>query len=410
MFTLVKLALRNLRRNRRRTIITVAAVSGGVGLFIASINLGNGTYVDMIDKGVATMAGHVVVQGKGFQEKRDPEIFLADAAKVRAELEALFPDAKVVPRTFLGGLLNSPTNSVGVGVTAIDPVVEPEVSDWETKLVEGAWLDADPSGILVGKALAESLQVGIGDKVVLMAQGEDDVNSRLFRVKGIFRSGSTEADGFLTLIPLAAAEEVHGRPDSVTQLSLHLPDPDDTPAATARVAAALDDPGREVLDWKRALPEIWQLIQVDAQSNNAFLVVMGLMVALGVLNTILMSVMERIREFGVLLALGVTPLRIAAIILLEGLLLGIGSVALGCVLGALLTWPMISVGIDMSAMMGGDNYEMGGVALSTRIFAAWDYTRCGAIAAFGVLFCVLAAIYPALRAARLKPVDAMHHV
>jgi putative ABC transport system permease protein len=168
---LLRLSLRNLFRNRRRSLITISAVSGGIALFFATINLGAGSYEEMIEQGVSSLAGHVVVQGEGYQESRDARIFLEDATRIRAELHALFPEATIVSRIFLGGLLDSPTNSVGVALTGIEPAAEATVSDWEDKVVVGTWLDEDPNGILVGQGLAESLEVGLGDKLVLMAQG-----------------------------------------------------------------------------------------------------------------------------------------------------------------------------------------------------------------------------------------------
>jgi ABC-type lipoprotein release transport system permease subunit len=235
------------------------------------------------------------------------------------------------------------------------------------------------------------------------------VTSHLFRVKGIFRTGSADIDGFFAIVPLASAAEVTGRPDAVTQLSIHLSDSTATPEATTRATAALGGPGVEVLDWQHALPEMWRMIRADASANNAFLGVMGIMVALGVLNTILMSVMERMREFGVLLAVGMTPSRLALLIVFEGLFLGLTSALLGAGLGALLTWPMIVYGIDLSSFMG-ESYELAGLSLSTTIHAAWDWPRMIATAFLSILFCMMAAAYPAWKAARLRPVEAMHHV
>lgn len=409
MFTLLKLAFRNLTRNKRRTIITVAAVSGGLGLFMMSVNLATGMYRDMIDQGISMLAGHVVVQGQGYQQSRDLDTFVPDAEAAMTTLRQEFPEAHVVPRTLISGLLNSTTNSVGVAATAIDPELESRVSDWHDKIVEGEFLDGDDGGIIVGVGLAETLGVELGDKVVMMAQGKDDVSSRLFRVRGMFKTGSSEMDGFFALIPLKASYELTGRPNQVTQVALHLPDPDATAEAHARAQAVLEGPEVEVLDWKQAIPEIWQMVRADSAGNNLFLVVMGIMVAMGVLNTILMSVMERIREFGVMLAVGVTPRQLAGVILLEGLLLGVISSVVGTALGVALSWPIVYSGLDLSSFVGG-NFDMAGVTIDPRIYAAWDYERMAWCVGLAMVFCVVAAIYPARKAAKLKPVEAMHHV
>lgn len=414
MGILMRLALRNLWRNKIRTAITLVAISGGLAMLMFGNNLNHGTYIEMIRTGISQLAGHVVVQGDGWQEDNDPlEYRVANADSVAARLAEAWPDSVVVQRTYMGGLLSSTSNSTGVAITAIQPVEEAKVSDWHTKMVEGEWLEpGDDRGIVLGVKLAETLEVDIGDKVVLMGQGKEDVSSRLFRVRALTRTGSDQVDGFTAIVEISAAQAFLEDPGSCSQVSLHLKNPLQSDDALAAVLEAFPDPeqeGLEVLGWKKAVEAIYQLTVTDRRTNNSMMFIIGLIVALGILNTMLMGVMERMKEFGVMLALGTPPGRLRKLITLEGLLIGLIGTAIGLALGSWVTAYLVENGIDYSAMMG-EQMDMGGVSISTQIYAAWDYTTMTVYCIVAVLLSVAATIYPAWKAGAMKPVESMRHV
>lgn len=409
MWMLLQLAARNVFRNLRRTVITAAAISLGLAMMIMSNNIAYGSYQTMIRTGISTMAGHVVVQGEGYQDDREAQVVVDDAAAAQAQLDALVGDGGlIVPRMFLQGLITSTSGSVSVQATAIDPAREVQVSDWHEKIVDGDFLSDDDGAIVLGRILADSLQVELGDKVVVMVQGREDVSSRLFRVRGLISTGSASADGFLAMITVPAGQALLETPDAVHQLSVHLDDPDDYPAQADAIRAAMPA-SVEVLGWPEALPAIYEMIEMDANQSNAMMFIIGIIVAIGVLNTVLMSVMERVREFGVMLAVGTAPWKLVTMILLEGAILGVVSVALGIALGMLVSWPMITHGIDFSSLMG-DNMEISGISIDTVVYAAVDWERLVIFSLSGVAMTMLATIYPALKAARLQPVESMRHV
>ena len=411
MWMLLKMASRNLRRNLRRTLITMAAISGGLALMLFQDAMGNGSYQEFIRVGVSTMAGHVVVQADGYLDDPEMETRLADADAIESTLESEFPDARVVQRAMVAGLLQSPRNAAGVGVSGIEPSEEREVSDWHEKLVEGEWLGDNPRDIILGTALAETLEVDLGDKVVLMAQGPDEVTSRLFRVKGLMRTGATEADGAFAIAHIDALTELMEAPGSAHQVSVHLSDPSRSDAATAQARRALSSTdGLEILSWQEALPDVVAFIRMDQQSGRVGLLVIGLIVAMGVLNTVLMSVMERIRELGVMLALGVSPRNVASVVILEGVVLGFLSAAVGAALGLAVILPTSQTGLDFGAMMGSEIMEVEGVAISSVIYPTPNWPALFTFCVIAWVFTVLSSLWPAVHAARLKPVDAMRHI
>lgn len=407
---LLQLAVRNLVRNLRRTLITLLAIVGGLVAMVLVVVMQAGQHDDMRRSAISSLAGHVVVQAEGYQEEREATLVLGGAEAVRVALAEGWPGATVTRRLWLDGLLTSPTGSVGVALTCADPAAEAAVTTVEEHVIEGAWLEADDTrGVVLGAPLAKQLGVKVGDKVVFMGQyGQEEVQSRLFRVRGLYRSGAAEIDGAIAFAALAPGQELVGVPDSAHQVALHLPGGEDVDqeAATARgrVAAGLD-----VRTWEEALPELGAMLQVDARSNDVILAVFGVIVAMGVLNTVLMSVMERSRELGVMMALGLRPARLSALVLLEALVLGIVGTTLGMALGCLAAWPMVRDGIDMRAMMG-EAYSAGGAVASSVIYGRYDWVRLSGYAVGGVLFTVLAAVWPARMVARLTPLEAMRRV
>jgi len=405
---LLKLALRNLRRNLRRTLITACAIACGLAMLIVSSGVGDGSHNQMINSGVGAAAGHVVVQGQGWQRTHQAELALPDTPALTRRMQALFPTGHVVPRVFVQGLLNSPAGSVGVGLSAVVPALECQVNELCDNIVAGSYLDGSPQQVVLGQTLARTLHVGPGDKVVLMVQHGGAIESRLLRVSGLFRIGIDEIDGFHAQLPLATAQQLLGLGDNVTQLSLHLADARASDAATAQLRAALPAAGIEVLPWQEALPELYEFVLLDDAGLYLLALIIAAIVAMGIMNTVLMSVLERQREFGVLLALGMTPRRLVTLVLLEALLLGLLSSAGGLALGLLGNWPLAVNGLDYSALAG-ETMEASGVVLRTRIFSQLTDAKVALFVVLAVLMTVLAALYPALKAARLRPVQCLQH-
>jgi ABC-type lipoprotein release transport system permease subunit len=403
----LSLAARNLTRNVRRTLLTALAVAFGLTMMFMTINLQNGQYQEMMRQGISSMAGHVVVEHPKFASEAEPEHVVPGAAALTAAIRAALPDATVSPRIQAGGLLSSTTNSVGVGLRGVDPDAERQVIDLDDKLVKGAWLEAgDDRGIVIGAALADRLGVDLGDKVVFMGQGATgDVESRLFRVAGVFRTGGAELDAFVAISAIGPVQEVLGRPDAVHQVTVHLRDAREADAARAVVSPLVPE-GMATLTWREAMPEMLAFIQMDRTASDIMMSVIGLIVGMGVLNTVLMSVLERTREFGVLLAIGMRPRQIAQLVLAEGLVLGLLGTALGALGGVLISWPIVVHGLDYSAWMG-EAMEMEGIVMSSVMRAAWDPARMARYGLAAVMVTMLSAAYPAWYITRLKPVDAM---
>jgi ABC-type lipoprotein release transport system permease subunit len=401
------LAARNLLRNLRRTLLTGGAIAFGLAMLIVMITMQAGQYREMLDQGISMMAGHVVVEHPDYASEGEAELVVSDVAATVSALESAFPSARITPRMQVGGLLTSPTNSVGIGLRGLDPGVERAVTTVPQQVVDGEWLAADDDrGIVIGVGMAERLTVEVGDKVVFMGQGQGgEVESRLFRVRGLFKTGGAELDGFVGLTTLAATQALNLTPDAAHQIAVHLDDPRQTDAARDAIRPLVPE-GATVLTWSEALPELVAMIEIDRVSSDVISLILALIVGMGVLNTVLMSVLERVREFGVLLGIGMRPRQLAALVMTEGLVLGIVATAVGLVLGTLLSWPLVAYGLDYSAFIG-ESVELEGIVLGAVLEGAYDPFRMGQYAAGTILFTVVSTLYPAWYITRLEPVDAM---
>ncbi len=402
---LLKMASRNLLRNRRRTLITMSAIALGMALMDVTICMQHGAYQDTIRKGVGALAGHVVVQAEGYEATGERDRMVEQSSEVVAKLQAIDPKGLVVRRTFLGGLLTSPTSSAPVAVSAVEPANSQLVGAMDEYLIDGEWISGDRD-IVIGEKLRDSLDIEIGKKVVFMTQAGDEMTSRLFRVKGIFKTGAADQDGFIVLFSLQAAQAVLGRPDAATQVTLHMATPDDWPGAVEQARASIDGSDVEVLSWKEALPDIDAFIKADRAIGQGMISILGIIVAMGVFNTFLMSVLERTREFGVLLSIGMKPSQLARMVLLEGAVLGALSILIGTALGAALIWPMAEYGLDFSESMG-EGMSSGGVVMSTVMYPSYNWPRMIVFGIGGFFLTLIAAIWPAWKVSTMEPVPAM---
>jgi len=393
----------------------MSAIAFGLSLLVVSSALGDGAHNQMIRYGVANQAGHVVIQKKGYQKEGKVELAIKDAKTLRDRLESLVPaDTEIVARVFFQGLLTSPRGATGIAMVGVEPSVEARVGNLDEKIVEGRYLqDSDKKGIVIGKALAETLSVKLGDKLVLMTQRDGEIENVLFRVVGIFVTGMDELDGFYAHAPIQKVQEALGMEGAVSQLSLHLTDARkvDELSENLRQALKADLNQIEILPWQEALPELYEYVVIDDGGLYVLILIIAIVVCFGILNTVLMSVLERTKELGVMLSLGMTPFQVGSLILTESMMLGFFSILLGAGLGALMSWPLVINGIDLGALSGGmeGSLSAGGVPLEMKAYG--DLSLYKVIVFSGVTFglTLIAAIYPTWKAARLHPVEAMRH-
>ncbi|MCB9680161.1 MAG: ABC transporter permease [Alphaproteobacteria bacterium] len=406
----LRLAVRNLWRNTRRTALTVSGIAIAMALMFTSMSIENGTWNAVISAAIQSSAGHVVVQAPGWQVDRDAELVVARGTEVQHALARVWPDATVVRRTFLGGLLTSPTGSSSVSLEGVEPALEAGISLVDDRVVDGAWLSDDDRAIVLGDRLASTLGVGLGDKVVFMTQvSGEDMQSRLYRVGGLLHTGVEMLDSFAAFATVASTQELLPGDDPVHQVAVVWPAIGRSRVDIAPAVQAMD--GRtdvEVLPWNRALPMLEEQARLDGQFSKLMYGFMGLIVAVGLLNTVLMSVMERMKEFGVMLSVGMPPGKLTTMILFEGAILGVMGGVGGVLLSLGPMWWLHTRGLDYGELMADAN-PAGAIAMDPVLRAQPDPSQMAVLVGIGVVMAVLAAAWPARKARLLQPIEALRH-
>ena len=406
------LAWRNLWRNRARTIITLSAISVTYALMLLSYGIGEASYIAMMESAVKSAGGSVLVHADGYWESQGSELVMDDGEALADRLAELPGVTTAVPRVIINGLLSSPRGNAGARVMGIDPAREAKLSDPARFLAHGDFLDGaggEKRPLVLGRGLVDDLGLELGDRVVLTAtdpQGE--MTRALFHLSGIMETGSDMMDGSSAYTTLAAAQAAVGMDGKLTQIGVVLPDDHQRQAARAAVVAAIDGQrGLEILTWDEALPELVGWVEVDYRMNVMFMFLILLVVAFGIANTFLMAVKERIRELGLLAALGMTPGRIARLVLAETLILCAIAIAIGLALGYSAHYYFANTGIELSALSDLD-YEISGVLMEDMALRSRFNAVKWVSATVGVFVLVmLSAFYPAFRATRVEPATAM---
>jgi ABC-type lipoprotein release transport system permease subunit len=361
----------------------------------------------MIESGVSTVSGHVVLRYPRSQEEFDTERLLADASPLSDAVHRLDKGITVCPRLERQALLSSARGSAAVQLVGVIPEAEARVTRLHEQVVRGRYLSGDDDEILVGWDLAAVLDVQPGEKVVAMLQGEHEFVSQLLRVSGIFRTGAAEVDATFAQVALPSAQAMLGHPDAVSELTLHLRSPKEAAEIATSLRQEMDASAVEVLTWKEAVPELRSYIEADRAGNYIFLSIIGFIVAIGILNTMFMAIHERRHEIGLLLALGTPPWVLVWLTLLETWLLSLLSSATGITLGLLATWPVAHWGIDFSSIYG-DSLALAGLQMDTRIFADFRMTQSLLFGLLSIAVSMAAGAWPALRAIHIEPIAAMH--
>ncbi len=355
MNLLIKLAWRSLWRNKRRTIITTVAIALALVLAVFVITLADGMYAKFI-RGVTRMqAGNVTLQHARYLDAPAIDLLVTDVNKWRTAIDRMPEVEKTVAIIVGQGVIASGSGAVGVAVVGVDPGAERSKSPLPEKIVSGSYLaDGDTRKVVIGAVLAKRLEVEVGNKVVVTtndARGE--LVQQMLRVKGIFETKSVEMDGYFVQLPLGFARKVFNiPPDQATQIGVVLRDGDDQAAVLARVERLVAG-AREVaaLPWQKVLPDLASFMAVDKGSNLIFQGIILFLMLFTIFNTIMMSVLERTHEFGVMLAVGTSPARLKAQLLLEATMLGLLGTVVGLGIGGGLSYYFQVHGLDLSSMM-----------------------------------------------------------
>jgi ABC-type lipoprotein release transport system permease subunit len=403
------MAWRNIWRNPRRTILTVCAITFATVLLVFMLSFQFGSYETMINTSVKISTGHLQVQAEKYHEKKSIR-FVIPQPRAIAEIVDRIPGVAAYSfRAQAFSLISSKDRTYGVVVTGIEPQKEAHVSRIKKLVHSGNFLQADDvNQALLGKLLAKNLRVTIGDELTLLGQGRDgSVGATVVRVKGIFSSGIDAFDRSAMQIPLATFQDTFSMDDAVHEVVVIGKSLSDVPHIKARLKSALsalhEGKPLRTLDWQELMPGLRQAIEMDLVSGLIFYGLLIIVVAFSILNTFLMAIFERTREFGVMMAMGTTPRRLTKILLTESMAMTFIGIIAGIGIGIGVTYYFQIHGIDFS----GGSELLSQFGITGRMYPKLSLLSVS-IGPFMVLFFTFfAALYPALKIRRLRPVEAM---
>lgn len=407
-------ACRNVYRSWRRSLVTTLAMAFACAIMILFATLMQGMMYGSERNVVAMNTGDIQIHRQGFRD--DPDIYLQIPATAQLLTALRSAGFHATDRIYTYGLMASNNASSGVQLRGVDIDYEKTVTQVHQHLLEGQWLAAsDKRGVIIGKKLARSLNVEIGGELVFIGQTADGFTANdVFTVRGILKSVSAGIDTSGVFIAKQTLQELISLPDGAHEIALMRKDQKaDLPLATlttkniVRKLAGGSGNTIEVLNWHQLMPVISRFMEIADVQLMVMLSFTYIAVASVIFNAMLMSVFERIHEFGIMKAIGVSPWFISSLVYAETLVQTVLASLLGLCAGAGLSFYLEKHGIDMSAISSG--FSFAGVALDPIWYAHVTAKSLWLPVVFLFVVAAIAVLYPAAKVALLRPLDAIRH-
>ncbi|MCP4112507.1 MAG: ABC transporter permease [Desulfobacteraceae bacterium] len=399
---------RNLWRNKRRSLVVISSIAVGIFVMLLSMGILNGMNNQMVENTIRTSLGHISVHQKGFQD----DMKLQNSFIPSPELQSSLTDIPAyAPRIKIEGMIRSSEASRGVLIMGIDPKREESVTEIYNYMLntEGSSYLSDPGAkeILISKVLADKLDLVLGDKLVLMFQ---DVNKEIIsialKVKGLFQSPIDSFDKFVVFVGIDTLREFTGLGEKISEITIRAENRNRVDAIADFIKQSLEGSDVEVLTWKEMAPNLLRAIALFDSMMYVFFGIIFITVVFSIANTLIMAIMERFREIGVMKSIGTRPLWIGSMVLFEAINLGAVGLIAGTVMGGSVTLLLSITGIDFSFFM--DSVRSLGMGhIIYPALKSMDIIVCTFIV---FTTTIIAAVYPAVKAAMIKPLDALHYI
>ena len=402
----ITIAWRNIWRNPRRTIIILIAVIIGIWSMIFLTSLMRGMLVDLIENGISTLTGDIKIYARGFRSDPALENRIRNAMPLEKKVrESLPADARMATRIRVTAIAQNARHSAGVTLVGIDPAEETGVSFIGKGVSAGEMIrPGNPVDIVVGQALLDKFETQIGNKLILISEdASHDMSSRAFRIRGIYEAELEATEKRFVFVSKSAVRGMLKIGGDASEISVRLDDHDRADAVAEKIAANVDAEAYEVRTWKELKPMLKAYIDLFDGYILLWYLVVFVAMAFGIINTTLMAVLERMREFGLLKALGMRPWRILRLVLIESLFILVMGAAMGNALAFSMVYAIGERGIDLSKFAAGFEYAGMSAVIRPEIFAG-DVLMANAVV---ISLGLIVSAYPAARAALITPVTAM---
>jgi ABC-type lipoprotein release transport system permease subunit len=401
MVQLIRMAFRDLARNRRRSVFSALAVGMGLAMLLLLASFIKGEMGGAIERSIKLQSGHLQVRAATYDESKTSlkwEDLLENPSALADQIAALAPVKVATPRLFASGFVATSDTSAGVRIIGIDPGSIAN-DPYRQGVISGQFLNADDrEGVLVGKPLADKLGLRAGDQLSLSINTSNgDVDTQPFTIRGIYSTATNGFDSVTVFLPIAKAQTFAQAENHASTIFILLKDE----AQTDAVKAALQNPALQVLTWTKMNDIILQTEALSTSYISFFYMIILIITASVIVNTLIMAVYERTREIGILSAIGMKGRRIMAMFLTESAILAVGGILMGLVLGGLIVAYFTQYGFYIG------NMGVTGILIGDTIYTKLTMNDTINLSIASFVVTILAGLLPAVMAARMEPVEAL---
>lgn len=401
---LLKLAWRNLWRNRTRTWLSALVIAIGLVAMIFMDTMMVGMNTNMVKNATDSLMGHAQMHALGFRDEQDVKLTINDLDQALLQLEK-HPDLKARSlRIVTQSMLSSSGGGEPVLSLGVDPEEEQLLSKFDEAIIEGEYLDSvSGQKLILGWKLAEKLELGLGDRLVLTAADAEsgEMVQELFRLSGIFKTGEEKMDASMVLVARKTLQSMLKLEGRIHQIALRYSKLTQDGIPVNPLKKPDDSSKNELLLWTELMPSLYMISQMTDLSMAIMGTILFLIIALGITNTLLMGLYERMFEFGVIKSIGTTPWQAARIMLFEAVCLGFVSIIVGLILALFVTALFANYGIDYTGI------EFSGVTFQEKIYPSYKWSRLVLYPFMSLGFTLLASLYPAFKLWKMLPVEAL---
>ena len=401
---ILAVAWRNIWRSKTRSLVILISICLGLAAGIFNIAFYKGMADQRIDSAIKTEASHIQVHNLKYMNNPDKKFLILNADSIAHVISSVDGVKAVSERIILNTMIQSPTTGAGVKITGVDPEQEKQVTNLYTKLIEGTWFeDGKRNPIIIGKKLADKLKVKLRSKVVITLQDmQGNITGAAFRIEGIFETSNTNYDETCVFVRKDDLSRIMQLDKSSCQeIAVLLNDNNLLNSVDATLTQKL--PGLDVKTWREIMPEV-DLVESSLDLTlYIFMAIILFALLFGIINTMLMAVLERAKELGMLMAIGMNKVRVFIMIMLETVMLSLTGGICGIALGWILDLYFGNVGISLATW----SEAYSSLGFDTLIYPRLSLSTSLEVAVMIIITGVIASIYPAMKALRLRPAEAI---
>ncbi|MCD6367105.1 MAG: ABC transporter permease [Bacteroidales bacterium] len=404
MGKLIKIAWRNLWRNKRRSFITIASIIFAVFFALVMRSMQEGSYGNMIKNVVKSYSGYLQIHEKDYWEKKSIDNTFAFTDSLLATINSIPGVKGYIPRLEGFALASAGKRTKGILIVGTNPAKEDEMTTISKKIIKGNYLTPNDSGVLLAEKLAEYLQLDVGDTVVFLGQGYHGVGAAdQFRITGIVRLPSPKLNNSMVYMPLSLAQSFYSAEDQLTSCVIDV-SKDNVQTVQQSIANKIRSSDLSVMNWREIQPELVQQIESDRSGGIVMLAILYMIIGFGILGTVIMMVAERLHELGILIAIGMHKRKIITTLFYETFFLGLTGIIVGSIIASPVIWYMVTHPIRLTGTAAEAMVKFGIEPIMPSILD-WHIFVNQAIIIFSMS--LLAFLYPIFVITKMKVINAL---